>query len=142
MIKLSSSMLDIYKVLFVWKDGSVILWPKWYKKLIPNQMNLIHGKVCTVNQAACTFDYVIIGFFTCFSEGISLTLDFGKYRQSWSKQKINDKRVIQVIRVIVKILLLPWIQWMERYETNGNFLVFRSVGSLVSLIQLSKQIEH
>ena len=33
------------------------------------------------------------------------------------------------------------IQVSERYEINGEFLVFRSAGSLVSLIQVSKQIE-
>ena len=77
----------------------------------------------------CTFDYVIIGlrfFFTCLCAGIPLTLDFGKYRQNWLKQAINRKRVIQAIREIVRILLLPWIEWImiqviERYETNGFF---------------------
>ena len=34
-------MLDIYYELFVWKDGSVICWSTWSKKLIPKQMN--HG---------------------------------------------------------------------------------------------------
>ena len=53
--------------------------------------------------------------------------------------------MIQVIRVIVRILLLPWIQRVmiqaiERYETN-SFLVLRSIGLLVSLIQVSKQID-
>ena len=33
------------------------------------------------------------------------------------------------------------IQVIERYKTDGDFLVFRSVESLVSLIQVSKQIE-
>ena len=33
------------------------------------------------------------------------------------------------------------IQVIEKYEANGDFLVFRSVESLVSLIQVSKQIE-
>ena len=52
---------------------------------------------------------------------------------------------MQVIRVTARILLLPWIQWVtiqviESYETNG-FLVFRSVGSLVSLIQVSRQAD-
>ena len=42
--------------------------------------------------------------------------------------------------------LIPWIQWVknqviEKYETNGDFLVFRSIGSLVSLIQVTKKIE-
>ena len=56
------------------------------------------------------------------------------------------KTVIQEIRGIVRILLLPWIQWVmiqviERYEKNGFFLVFTSVWSLASLIQVSKQID-
>ena len=49
-------------------------------------------------------------------------------RKNWSRQEINRKRVIQVIRVILRILLLPWIQWVmirviERYATNGFFSV-------------------
>ena len=54
-------------------------------------------------------------------------------------------RVIHVIRVIVRILLLPWIQlvMIQVIESMKDvfFLVFRSVGSLVSLIQVSKQID-
>ena len=33
------------------------------------------------------------------------------------------------------------IQVIEMNKTNGDFLVFWSVGSLVSLIQVSKQVE-
>ena len=33
------------------------------------------------------------------------------------------------------------IQVIERYETNRNILVFRSVGALVSLIQVFKKME-
>ena len=48
--------------------------------------------------------------------------------------------------MIERFLLLPWIQErmiqvIERYKTKGEFLVFRSAGSLVSLIQVSKQLE-
>ena len=55
----------------------------------------------------------------------------------------NKKRVIQVIRLIVRILFLPWIQWVmiqviERCETNFFFLALRSVVSLESLIQVHK----
>ena len=54
-------------------------------------------------------------------------------------------RVIHVIRVTVRILLLPWIQlvMIQVIESMKDmfFLVFRSVGSLVSLIQVSKQID-
>ena len=78
-------------------------------------------------QAAYTFDYVSDFCHLCLRR-IPLTLNFGKYRQNWSRQEINRKRVIQVIRVIVRILLLPWIQWfmiqvIERYETNSFFRV-------------------
>ena len=74
-------------------------------------------------QAACTFDYVYR--FRIFT---GLLLDFGKYRQNWSREEVHRKRVIQVIWVIVRILLLPWIQWVmiqviERYKTNSFFSV-------------------
>ena len=54
--------------------------------------------------------------------------------------------MIQVFQMIERILLLPLIQWVmtqmiERYETNMVFLVFRSIGLLVFVIQVSKQIE-
>ena len=50
---------------------------------------------------------------------------------------------MKVILMIERILMLSWIQWamiqvIDRYETNGGFLVFVSVKSL---IQVSKQIE-
>ena len=37
---------------------------------------------------------------------------FWKGWENWSRQEINRKGVIQVIRVIVRILLLPWIHWV------------------------------
>ena len=51
-----------------------------------------------------------------------------KYRQNLSRQEKNRKRVIQVIRVIGRTLLLPWIQWatiqvIEKYETNSFFSI-------------------
>ena len=57
----------------------------------------------------------------------------------------TGKRVIRVIRVIERILLLPWIQRImiqviHRYGEN-SFSAFISVKSPVSLIQVSKQIE-
>ena len=44
------------------------------------------------------------------------------------EKRINRKKVVQVIRVFVRIPLLPWIQWVmiqvtERYETNSFFSV-------------------
>ena len=65
-------------------------------------------------------------FLTCLYAGIPSTLDFGNYRQNWSKQEINGKRVMKVIWVIERILLLPWIQWaiiqvIGKCETNGDF---------------------
>ena len=53
--------------------------------------------------------------------------------------------MIQVTRVIVRILLLPWIQWVMIQVIKSTkqivFSVLRSVESLVSLIQVSKQID-
>ena len=87
-------------------------------------------------------------FLTCLYARISSTFDFRKYRQSWSKQEIHRRRVMKITWVIKRILLLlfqspgSWltesIQWVmiqvtEMYETNGDFLVFRSVGSPVSI---------
>ena len=77
-------------------------------------------------KAACSFDYLIIGFgvrLWQFSGGIFLSvLNFS----NWSKQEKNGKQMIQVIQVIVRILLLPWIQWtmiqvIERYKSNVFF---------------------
>ena len=53
--------------------------------------------------------------------------------------------MIQVIRIIVRILLLPWIQWVmiqviEKYETNSVFSVeIRWINRIT--IQVSKQID-
>ena len=49
------------------------------------------------------------------------------------------------MHVIGRILLLPWmelimIKVIESYETNGHFLVFRSVKSLVSLSSVQIKI--
>ena len=41
-IKPSFCVLDIYEVVFVWRDGSVIHSSKLSEKLIPEQMNLDH----------------------------------------------------------------------------------------------------
>ena len=85
-------------------------------------------------QVAYTFDYVYRFriFVTCFCaqsivtgfhiRAITLLL------QNWSRQELNRKRVIQVIRVIVRILLLAWTQWVmvqviESYERNSAFSV-------------------
>ena len=74
-------------------------------------------------------------------------IDFARefHGNSISGSMKNGERMVQVIQVTERILLLPWfqqimIQVIQRYETNG-FLVFRVVRSLVSLIQVSKQID-
>ena len=95
-------------------------------------------------QAAYTFDYVSNFCHLCLRR-IPLTLDFGKYRQNWSRQEINGKRVIQVIRVIVRILYYAgsngsWSKWLKGTKEIA-FLVLRSVRALVSLIQVSKQTD-
>ena len=81
-------------------------------------------------QAAWTFDYVYRFRNLCHQclREIPLTLDYGKYKQNWSRQKIIRKRAIQVIRRIVRTLLLLWTQWIiiqviERYERNSFFSV-------------------
>ena len=147
-------MLDFYGVLFIWKDESVIRWSKWSEKLIPKQMNLgdptdpateqlIRAAIYTNRLYVWLRNYKS---HTCLYAEIPSTLDFWNYRQNWSKEEENGIRVTKMILVIERILLLPWIQRVmiyltERYETNGDFLVFRSVGYFVSLIQVSKQIE-
>ena len=85
-------------------------------------------------QVAYTFDYVykFCIFVTCVCaqsivtgfhiRAITLLL------QNWSRQELNRKQVIQVIRVIVRILLLAWTQWVmvqgiESYERNSAFSV-------------------
>ena len=65
--------------------------------------------------------------------------------QNGSRQEVNRKRVIQVIPVILRILLLPgssglWSKWLK-VTKQIVFLVLRSVRSLISLIQVSKQID-
>ena len=53
--------------------------------------------------------------------------------------------MIQVIRVIVRILLLPWIQWVmiqviEKYETNSFFSV--EISWIIRItVQVSRQID-
>ena len=99
-------------------------------------------------QTACTFDYVyrfrIFVICVCTqSHWHWISGSIGK--SDWDKKCI-EKTLTQVIRVIERILLLPWtqgvmIQVVERYGANSFFLVLRSVGSPVSLIQVPKQID-
>ena len=65
--------------------------------------------------------------------------------QNWSRQEINRKWVIQMIRVIVRILLLPWIQWImiqviERYETNMSCYHLIITGHILGNKQNNKHL--
>ena len=69
-------------------------------------------------QAASTFDYVyrfqILVTSVCAQSHCYWISHSRNHTvlQNWSRQEINRKRVVQVIRVIVRILLLPRIQWV------------------------------
>ena len=68
-------------------------------------------------QAAYTFDYVYR--FRIFARN-SIDIGFREvFRKNWSRQEINRKRVIQVIRVTVRILLLPRMQWVMIQVIEG-----------------------
>ena len=97
-------------------------------------------------RAVCPFEYMII-VFRFFSLNLPLRRNsISNYFLDGKLGKLvetNGKRILQVIRVNEQTLLLPWIQRImiqviHRYETN-RFSVFRSVGSVVSLLQVSKQ---
>ena len=103
----------------------------WY----PNKQNLVIQLIQPlINQleqsytrAVCTFDYVIIGFILFFTRKFHRHWISGSMGiLFWLKEEINGKRLIKVIRVIQRILLLPWIQWVmihviEWYEAMGIF---------------------
>ena len=74
--------------------------------------------------------YISFGLLSLVFARNPIVAGLRKYRQNWSRQETNGKRVIQVIRVIVRTLLLPWIQWAMiqrslvvsdlRSETKGS----------------------
>ena len=84
-------------------------------------------------QAACTFDYLYRFwiFVTCVSTQSHCYWIPHLHNHIVTAKLIeirNKKRVIQVIRLIVRILFLPRIQWVMiqvigRYETNSFFSV-------------------
>ena len=104
-------------------DTNEIWWSNWSSYWVTNWSS--HSQKSLVRL----FTYIGFRFLSLVFERNPIDTGFREVsRQNWSRQEINRKRVIQVIRVIVRILLLPWTQWVmfqviEKYETDSFFSV-------------------
>ena len=97
-------------ILYAWDLLGLICLEKWITNKWMNFGDPTNQAIdgAAIHTSRCTFDYVCrFWIFVICVCRIPLTLDFGKDSQNKSRQEINIKLVIQVIRVIVRILLLP-----------------------------------
>ena len=127
----------------IYTQTNGLWWSNWSSHWVIDWSSYSHQPLVRL------ITYISFGLLSLVFARNPIVAGLWKYRQNWSRQETIRKWVIQVIRVIVRTLLLPWIQWAMiqcslvvsdfRSETKGSrfdsiylFLIYLSLTTLGS----------